>query len=456
MTQFNHSGDDGSMQANADSGEPQWNAIQRKDGTLFLGYRRALEYDAQNGCGQDRCAITIWGQTVIAVLADGVSQSFAGEIAAEAVVNGLQTALTRAVQNGTEQAFFDQLPDTLQAIAKDASQKVAQKPLPVNASERMADVLEEMREGGSQAVFGAFCLNLRTKTLYAALLGDVRLRYWEGTSATFLEAPAGGRFTACTDPFNDRSGVNDRSSLRTLTKTGVEMAWIHSDGVPDSWGEAPSSLSDGAAITDALNHWANKDDASIVGYASKTLESWCDSNPAPVLKQIPARMPVYAMPITVQTTVPDVLPDLNEGNKDPNFSVAGTKQDWQDNPDAPASILSGIEQMRHFRPTPQGALVIASSCLLCGLVIGFLIGHGQPNPPAKPTDKKPAIEAAPAPKPLKDQAHDLRAALQDGDMVTALSKKDVEEDLDRTIFALQHSKKTWMKAHRKPREESDQ
>src|SRR4051812_13744902 len=58
-------------------------------GVAFRGYRRCREYDPKDGEGQDEVVLFTDRQRVIAVLADGVSQSFYGQLAAEVVVRGL-------------------------------------------------------------------------------------------------------------------------------------------------------------------------------------------------------------------------------------------------------------------------------------------------------------------------------------------------------------------------------
>ena len=453
MTDINQPGDDGTLIPRASTAQPQWVVVPRSGSALFMGYRRALEYDPENGVGQDMCAITVWGQTVIGVLADGVSQSFAGEIAAGAVVDGLMSAITKALQQGSVQALFTNLPAVLTDIARSASPKVREKPLPPMVSERLADVLEEMRESGSQAVFAAFCLDLRSNHLIGALLGDVRLRVRTAGDVLFVDAPANGRFEVTPNVDSPKNGIVSADALKVITVENVEMAWIHSDGVPDSWGAAPSNLFDGNTLSAALNHWARKDDASIVGFASTRALEWAAQNEPPVISAPPSepRLP-FGLSVS-RTPSPDPEPEIAHAEEQPPVYLppVSTEPEYKYQP-------------QEVRPTksakPRLTLDKAAGIAVVCLVIGIMIGRGAnrpqavvPVPTTNNTSSKPAKANTPTDqKALSHQLHETRVALRNNKLILSCDKR-IKGDLQNTIDTASNALNEWKTAHEDDKDE---
>jgi hypothetical protein len=445
MTDINQPGDDGTLIPRASTAEPQWVGVPRSGTALFMGYRRALEYDPDNGVGQDRCAITVWGQTVIAVLADGVSQSFAGEIAAEAVVDGLMSAITTALKEGSVQALFTNLPAVLTGFARAASPKVREKPLPTTVSERLADVLEEMRANGSQAVFGAFCLDLRSKRLIGALLGDVRFRVRTAGDLILVDAPAHGRFEVTPDADSLQNGIVNTDALKVITIENVEMAWIHSDGVPDSWGAAPSNLLDSNTLSAALNHWARKDDASIVGFASASALDWAARNEPPVISAPPSapRLP-FGISVS-KTPKPDPEPQVtDEEDQAPVYlPPVSPEPEYTYQP----------QEVRSTKPAkPRLTLEAVAGVAVVCFVIGIMIGRNRPQAvvsvqPTGKTNSKPARANTPMDqKALSNQLHETRVALKNKGLIQSCDPK-MQSELQSTIDAASNALSEWKAAH---------
>src|SRR5690242_19400055 len=60
---------------------------------LCLGYRRCRDFDSSNELGQDFATVRTSGDFTVGVVADGVSQSFYGHLAAMHVAKTLRTYL---------------------------------------------------------------------------------------------------------------------------------------------------------------------------------------------------------------------------------------------------------------------------------------------------------------------------------------------------------------------------
>ncbi len=430
---------------------PQWDAIQRGEGSLFLGYRRAREYDNSDGEGQDRCAITICGQTVIAVLADGVSQSFAGEIAAYAVVQTVTEALTQAIKTARIAECFAQMPLLLQSAARHYAIDVLQKPLPDEIPDIRRELLEEMRVGGSQAVFGAFCYNMRSKMLTAVLLGDVRLRYLTPDGPQMLESGAMGRFTVTSDPNSPLNGIAVTTQLPVAVIENVEMAWIHSDGVPDSWGAAPSNLFDSNCLLEALNHWARKDDASIVGFASTSAISWAAQNEPPVISAPPSepRLP-FGLSVS-RTPKPNPEPEIAHAEEQPPLYLppVATEPEYKYQPQEVRPTKSAIPRL-----TLEAVAGVAVVCF----VIGIMIGRNRPQavvpvPTTNNTNSKPAKANTPTDqKALSHQLHETRVALKNKELIQSCNS-NITSDLQSTIDAASRAISEWKAAHQDDKDE---
>src|SRR5947209_6692703 len=55
--------------------------------TIFAGYRRCSDFDAGNNAGQDYIVVRGDGNTIVGVVADGVGQSFYGDLAGRRVAD---------------------------------------------------------------------------------------------------------------------------------------------------------------------------------------------------------------------------------------------------------------------------------------------------------------------------------------------------------------------------------
>jgi len=261
------------------SGELPRSSSSHVSGRALLGYRRRQEKDKNDGEGEDYAWLKADENQVVAVLADGVSQSFFGQIAAQQVVRGL----AKYLNSGNSLEDQQELEDALRSIAQNASIIVKEYQLRPNLSSTMRDLLEEERANGSQTVFGAFVFDRATRQLVICQVGDVRIRVFSvgmdgKMTHAIVDADKMGRFSTVTTANYDDASLHNNIVVRRFEN--VAGVLIHSDGVDDRWGEHPAALesSQEQELRSALDRWGDGDDASIVGVMTHPFLRWASNN----------------------------------------------------------------------------------------------------------------------------------------------------------------------------------
>jgi serine/threonine protein phosphatase PrpC len=257
------------------------------NGKALLGYRRCCEYDNEDGGeGQDYAWLWASSRQVIGVVADGVSQSFYGQIAAQFLVKSLAPYLQQGHLRDDSDATKQALIAELCAIAQDAAKEVQTYKLGKGLSAAMQDVLNEDREkSGSQAVFGAFVFDRDTGRVVACQLGDVRFRVFcqdlpHQIRATEIQANAKGRFSTIATARSGGSTLQTNLVIRSFTN--VVGVVLHSDGVDARWSETLESQQHRDLVR-ALEYWADKDDVSVVAVLTEPLLEWAEQKPLALL-----------------------------------------------------------------------------------------------------------------------------------------------------------------------------
>jgi hypothetical protein len=192
---------------------------------VALGYRRCKDFDARNHPGQD-FALTQWDERfVIGVLADGVSQSFFGNLAAE--------WLTRAVGDllwtlRAEPPDADRFSRHLQDLSSHVDPEVQQMRIPRTLPPMQIEALERARLKGSQAVIGAFCLDLHRSSAALFQIGDVTAVVLDGERRVrTIISDAKGRWSTT---------GHAHFHLRTET-LHTDALLLKSDGIGSGWGQ---------------------------------------------------------------------------------------------------------------------------------------------------------------------------------------------------------------------------
>ena len=200
-----------------------------------VAYARAAESQKHNEVGQDVVALGPAPRRLSFALADGVSQSFFGDLAATALGERLaRWCLKRKPAEAIDDLHL-QLELELENLRSEVAEDVRLFPLPSGLPPMLREVLEQKRLLGSESMFvaGSFWApgqELPEGRLLLCWLGDMRCRWWSSGG----EQPVPGRFHTA-DRWSSQRGC-----------LGVPQLYL---------GPAPRTLlvySDGLACLDAL------------------------------------------------------------------------------------------------------------------------------------------------------------------------------------------------------------
>jgi hypothetical protein len=387
-------------------------------GKVIFGYRRCREYDDRNGEGQDYARLHSDTDRVVGVLADGVSQSFFGQIAARRVVEGLMDHLFGDGPFDAVKLSQGSLIDALHAIAQEGADEVTHYSLRDDLSPTMRDLLEADRRKGSQTVFGVFAYERATRSLTVCQLGDVRIQVFaDGHDPFMVPADKMGRFSIPT-----RSASKIAENLHIEHYENVLGVLMHSDGVDDKWGEKPSALEieQRGTLEAAMEQWARQDDVSIVGVLTEPLVGWAAKNPLPTISKKPVSNPLITTPEL------EGVSERRSTADTPVVKARTTQTDWAAptpvSPNAPA--MEQHTAKNSARP-PRGALIASGVLVL--MIVSFVAGKAltdnaetasatntapEKKKPAKPVpgakDATPVPGPAPAKKDAPDKAIDFK------------------------------------------------
>jgi hypothetical protein len=238
-----------------------------------IGYRRWQEFDAVDGIGQDSAALRGNASYLVGIVADGVSQSFYGDIAAAQVTRFLIHSFWERRQNPPSE---NEVAAALKPLEDMVDREfVGPRHLPSGLYPMQREALEEIRKSGSQAVFSAFILDIGARRLSLYQVGDVdAVVHIGGTKSKIVRAQSAGRWSSA-----------GKSSLLLAASTldGVTGLVLRSDGMGDRWG---LSLDDGELDDEAFSalssEQAAKDDLSFVSFCFQPPHTSAPLSPEPV------------------------------------------------------------------------------------------------------------------------------------------------------------------------------
>lgn len=222
---------------------------------VAVGYRRWAEFDQRNGVGQDAACVRGDAHHVVGVVADGVSQSFYGDIAAQQVSRRLFNTLWERRRQPPEAADLERSLKQFEAVVE--KEFVLKRRLPAELFEMQRDALEATRLSGSQTVFAAFVLDIERRCLHLYQVGDVdAVVHFAALGARVIQADAAGRWS---------SAGKSRMLLRCAVFDGVSGVVLRSDGTGAEWGLSIADGSLNRAGFEALSaRRADLDDVSFV------------------------------------------------------------------------------------------------------------------------------------------------------------------------------------------------
>lgn len=219
-----------------------------------VGYRRLRACDAGNLPGQDSAVLRRDTEYLVGVVADGVSQSFYGNLAADHISRWLREELWRRRREPPDElALENSLSEQAKSLAVLAN-SYSLDHLP--EWQRLA--LEKTREKGSQAVFAAFIWDGPANQIVLYQVGDV--------GAIVLQA--GGR-SSRVEPQDSKgrwstAGKSRMALFRTVWNE-VNGIVIKSDGADSDWGSTfAADATSGSAFYEMARQRAEIDDVSFI------------------------------------------------------------------------------------------------------------------------------------------------------------------------------------------------
>lgn len=238
---------------------PQW--VRKARLHWRYAYARAAETQAQKEVGQDVIVLDGDDERLNFCLADGVSQSFFGDLAASALGDGLVRWVGRLGENTSAEMVATGLSQLLEELRLQVTEEVQIFPLPTNLPPMLVDVLNQKRAHGSESMFVCGFVWPAQNKLLLCWLGDMRCRLWRQGSEEKLP----GLFRT-EDRWSSRRGpVAGPPQIHLCSLHGLSRLMIYSDGLAalDSLSEAPSDEGLQQAI-DAAGRSPTSDDISFL------------------------------------------------------------------------------------------------------------------------------------------------------------------------------------------------
>jgi len=240
---------------------------------MAMGYLRDADLERANEPGQDSVVAMADDDYAVGVLADGVSQSFFGHLAASCVT---QVVLKYLWQQRRLAPSAMDLSAALDIARTDCRIKVLEHPLPQGLPNVLVEQLEEKRKIGSQACFSAFVYTKKGGSLDIYQVGDVPVIV---DGEVCLAKDINGRWS---DRVDVPLGLQHK---RIETATSVVIA---SDGVViegRKGTEVVAELLKRDAFEEMAPVWARNDDVSFVALTMSRTNRGTTNTMAPCLAE---------------------------------------------------------------------------------------------------------------------------------------------------------------------------
>lgn len=216
------------------SGAIQFDSFSLGGGSIEVswGYRRCVAHDRSDGTGQDFATVRADDCHVVGVVADGVGQSFRGDLAAGGVAQRLLEWLWAERREPPDRAG-------LSAVLGSWAREIHRQVETVTISPELPRLIwladEKARHEGAETVFSAFVYDSSDAVLHLYQVGDApAVIHLSSGDPIVREAPPGGRWSS--------AGTADLQLLEERI-AGVSRCVIHSDGLGEDWHHEIDGLS---------------------------------------------------------------------------------------------------------------------------------------------------------------------------------------------------------------------
>ena len=321
-----------------------------------LGYRRYRGADASDSAGQDFAILRVDQEFVVGVLADGVSQSFYGDLAADYVGRWLMPALWDRRRDPPAEA---ELESGLKLAEKDFAAQIENKNFD-HLPELHRGALQATRKSGSQAVFAAFIWQFARRSGCLYQVGDAISLVCGSEGSRRMESNPRGRWS---------SAGKSELFLRKTDLRDITAILIKSDGADSLWGSEIGRQTIEPLLFEEMAYvGAENDDVS---YVAACMISRADLRretgrglalPAPPTA---SRVAVYAQNSTAEPSNPPTLQQHDPAEPQRPTGHTG--------PPGPEPQLP-----RRKTPSPMQPLGDSFFVFAGGLIFGVLLGLAFP------------------------------------------------------------------------------
>lgn len=219
---------------------------------LRYAYFRSLDCQWQNTRGQDYLELRCEESQVAVAVADGVGQSFYGDLAARLIGARLLAWLWElaSIPMWVPSALEESLLSLLALATKDGTRQVQNQLLPSGVPALHLEVLEKKRRLGSEAMLAGALVQMRCAAypygrLLLAWLGDTRVQL-AAPDASDLSAELATDWNGRRRWSTRRGVVGGTPGILVTDLRGIGRVAVHTDGLGPVAHDLRRNVSDGA------------------------------------------------------------------------------------------------------------------------------------------------------------------------------------------------------------------
>ena len=193
---------------------------------------RAAESQRSNSKGQDYLTIRYDENYLGFVIADGVSQSFFGELASQFIGDHLLSHMMEFGERYLDGSLIFQtsLETELNNMAYVATPMINAFQMPASLPGMLVSVLEQKRQMGSQATFTAGFIDINKRKMALAWMGDERLRIWKDLQEISREVLGDETFQTA-ERWSTSTGMVGNLHTKIIHDPNITRLVAYSDGL---------------------------------------------------------------------------------------------------------------------------------------------------------------------------------------------------------------------------------
>jgi len=245
---------------------------------------RSAESQRSDSKSQDYLTIRYDENYLGFVIADGVSQSFFGELASQFIGDHLLSHMMEFGERYLEGSvdFQDNLESQLNNMAFIATPIVNAFQIPSHLPGMLINVLEQKRQMGSQATFAAGFIDIAKKKMALAWMGDERIRIWKSLQEITKETLGEETFQTA-ERWSTAVGMVGKLHTKIIEDSDITRFVVYTDGLAILDKEMqlnPISQEGLEAIILQTSKMPQSDDVTLFELVWKPVEDWDTNRPS--------------------------------------------------------------------------------------------------------------------------------------------------------------------------------